>query len=359
MATLDEELAQLAILTDSTGVEIKPVGEPTNLETPPVEEDTLDEEEEGKAPEPPKPAPVTSAAPVEPVDVSDEINEFLTELDIEIPEGTEVNGASDVLNLVKGKLQAVEGKLKSYQSIPNVDELAKWTASGRPLEEFNQRPVRYDYSQFVLEGDSAEIIDLQERVVRTLMSKQGKDEDDIEDTIEMYKTKGVLELKSKDALGKIDAMNQQEVDAYNKQVEKEEKAQAKADQEENLAIQKALKDAEDMIVKGKLRGIVLTAQDRTDLIKFIKPNGNKEAPVLAAREALSTEDCLAIDYLIMKKFDFSKLVGSTSAKPTPETPKRIGGVLFGAKHSTETAKGAELTMSELQDFETKARQRYQ
>lgn len=220
---------------------------------------------------------------------------------------------------------ALEEFQQIFDTYPDVADYMRYRMNnGDPSKFFEVNET--DYSNIELD----ETNDAQAKeVVRVFFKKQGFSDEEINDTIEDYEDTGILVKQAKKVLPKLKTM-----------VENEKQ---KLIQEKELEKQKRIEEAtqywssvQETINKGNIKNIYVPEADKKKFFEWlaVPKNGDKSQRDIE-RESMSVEDILALEYLMFKKLDISKL--SVSRQNTKDTEKLRG--LF--KNKGNIMKGAD------------------
>ncbi len=158
-----------------------------------------------------------------------------------------------------------------------------------------------------------------EQVVKSWLSLKGSP--DIEDLVDIYKDKGVLVEKAREAV----EFHKEQEEAYFYNWQQNRNAQIAQAQRAQLEYQKAVKSQID---KGVVKGMAIKDKKRfeeslfkpTELVEFIDDSGQKrlqKVPLIQLKMQAFHQDIeqqLALQLLVLDDFDFSSLVDKAKRK---------------------------------------------
>lgn len=197
-----------------------------------------------------------------------------------------------------------------FEAYPDVAEYMQYRMNnGDPTKffEVNNEP---DYSNIELSDDNESQA---KEVVRAFFKKQGFTDDEIKDTIEDYEDTGILAKQAKKVLPKLKAMHEGD-----KQRLIEERELQK--QKEVEEAKQYWTNVQSTINSGNIKNIAVPEADKKKFFEWlaVPKDGNKSQRDIE-RETMNVEDVLALEYLMYKKLDISKL--SVSRQNTKDAEK--------------------------------------
>jgi hypothetical protein len=252
----------------------------TNLEVPKVDEDS------------------------QPEDSSEEIpfvKELAEKLGFEFEDEFEdtIDGVAELTRKAAEKL--AEQELESiFSDYPEVKNLLDYVSmGGEPQKYINTVFPEIDYSTFELTDDERQ----QEMLVTQELLLKGYSQEDIQAELEDYKAGGILENKAKRALT---SLKKNQV-AEKTTILTKQKEQYEAQQRE---IETFWNGVNDTISKAsQFKGLNISEADKKAFFDYLaKPVNNNKSQRDLDVETADMETRLAIDYLLMKKFNLSNLI---------------------------------------------------
>ena len=347
----NKENLDLSKITVSQLLDDQPVPESTEPveELPPVEDKVEESTEEVENKE-----EVQEEAPVAEEESSEEeesVEEPVSEETTEAAENTESEEDSEpsIIQVLKerfgydidgefgedydgivGLTKATAGKMAEEQfsqvfaAFPDVQEYMNYrVAGGQPNEYFEVAAKQMDFSKLqVNEKDKG----MQRKVVETFLEMQGYEPEEIQEAIQDYEDANILYKNASRAVKKIAT-----VQASNKekllQKQQEEAKQAAAQ------TQQTWKDIGDIINKGKLRDFTIPEADKKKFYNWMATPVDKSgrSQRLIDREKLDQESILAMEFLVYKGLDLSKLIN------TKATTRQAVNLKAKLKSNTQTA----------------------
>jgi hypothetical protein len=213
-----------------------------------------------------------------------------------------------------------------FEAYPDVADYMKYRMNnGDPAKFFEVNET--DYSNIELD----ETNDAQAKeVVRAFFKKQGFTDEEIKDTIEDYEDTGILAKQAKKVLPKLKAMY--EGDKQRLIAEREEQKQKEIEEAKQY-----WSSVQSTINSGTIKNIAVPEADKKKFFEWLAiPKEGTKSQRDIERDSMSVEDILALEYLMYKKLDISKL--SVSRQNTKDTEKLKS--LFKSKGSAMKGSGS-------------------
>lgn len=245
--------------------------------------------------------------------------------------GYEIDGefAEDYDGII-GLTKATANKMAEEQfgqvfaAFPDVQEYMNYrVAGGQPNDYFEVAAKEMDFSKLqVNEKDKG----MQRKVVETFLDMQGYEPEEITDAIQDYEDANLLYKNASRAVKKIAA-----VQAKNKETllqRQQEEAKTAAAQ-----TQQTWKEIGEIINKGKLRDFAIPEAEKKKFYNWmatpVDQNGRSQR--LIDREKMDQESILAMEFLVYKGLDLSKLIN------TKATTRQAVNLKAKLKSNTQTA----------------------
>lgn len=309
-ALLDDQPAPAAETTEETP-------ETVETETPTTEEAVEETSEEIQE---------ETAETEEPNDESEEATDSLEENPKETEE-TEETEASIISTLKERLGYDVEGEFEDdydgiagltkamaekiaeeqfqsvFQSFPDIQEYLNYRVSGGDPDKFFKVAAKeIDFGKLQL---SKEDKGMQRKVVESFMQMQGFEPEEISETIQDYEDAGILLKNSERAVKKLAAHQVKQKETLVQQQQKQAQETAKQTQETWGQIG-------TIINKGRLRDFTIPESDKKRFYSWMATpvDNNGRSQRLIDREKLDQESILAMEYLMYKGLDISKLVSA-------------------------------------------------
>lgn len=309
-ALLDDQPAPAAETTEETP-------ETVETETPTTEEAVEETSEEIQE---------ETAETEEPNDESEESTDSLEENPKETEE-TEETEASIISTLKERLGYDVEGEFEDdydgiagltkamaekiaeeqfqsvFQSFPDIQEYLNYRVSGGDPDKFFKVAAKeIDFGKLQL---SKEDKGMQRKVVENFMQMQGFEPEEISETIQDYEDAGILLKNSERAVKKLAAHQVKQKETLVQQQQKQAQETAKQTQETWGQIG-------TIINKGRLRDFTIPESDKKRFYSWMATpvDNNGRSQRLIDREKLDQESILAMEYLMYKGLDISKLVSA-------------------------------------------------
>ena len=292
-----------------------PTPEPQVEETTEAVEETQDEPQEEEQPveEPQEEQaedqveePVSKEQSAEATEEESIINELQAklgyELDGEFDES--IDGLLDFTKATADKM-AQEQMQNVFSAFPDVQEYLNYRANGGdPKQYFQTAAPERDFSAMeVSEGD----VVTQKQIVGAYLEGQGFDQSEIKETLEDYEDAGILERHAKKALTRLQTKQAQDKKTLIERQQQE--AQTQAQENERMWT-----EINGLVQQGSLKGLTVPERDKKRFFDWmaspIDQQGNSQRSV--DRANLDQETLLALEYIVYKGFDLSKLVANNN-----------------------------------------------
>jgi hypothetical protein len=245
--------------------------------------------------------------------------------------GYEIDGEfADDYDGIIGLTKATATKMAEEQfgqvfaAFPDVKEYMNYrVAGGSPTEYFEVASKEMDFSNMqVNEKDKG----MQRKVVETFLDMQGYEPEEIQDTIQDYEDANLLFKNASRAVKKIAAVQVKQKETLLKTQENEAKTAA-------TQTQQTWKEIGEIINKGKLRDFTIPEAEKKKFYNWmatpIDKNGRSQR--LVDRQKMDQESILAMEFLVYKGLDLSKLIN------TKATTRQAVNLKTKLKASTQTA----------------------
>ena len=192
-----------------------------------------------------------------------------------------------------------------FSAFPDVQEYLNYRANGGdPKQYFQTAAPERDFSAMeVSEGD----VVTQKQIVGAYLEGQGFDQSEIKETLEDYEDAGILERHAKKALTRLQTKQAQDKKSLIERQQQEAQAQA----QEN---EKMWTEINGLVQQGSLKGLTVPERDKKRFFDWmaspIDQQGNSQRSV--DRANLDQETLLALEYIVYKGFDLSKLIANNN-----------------------------------------------
>ena len=294
-----------------------PTPEPQVEETTEAVEETQDEPQEEEQPEE-EPQEDTQAeteadeptASTGSTESTEEEESIINELQAKL--GYELDGEFDesidgLLDFTKATADKIaqEQMQNVFSAFPDVQEYLNYRANGGdPKQYFQTAAPERDFSAMeVSEGD----VVTQKQIVGAYLEGQGFDQSEIKETLEDYEDAGILERHAKKALTRLQTAQAQE----KKTLIERQQQQAQAQAQEN---ERMWTEINGLVQQGSLKGLTVPERDKKRFFSWmanpIDQQGNSQRAV--DRANLDQETLLALEYIVYKGFDLSKLIANNN-----------------------------------------------
>jgi hypothetical protein len=190
-----------------------------------------------------------------------------------------------------------------FQSFPDIQEYLNYRVSGGDPDKFFKVAAKeIDFGKLSL---SKEDKGMQRKVVESFMQMQGFEPEEITETIQDYEDAGLLLKNSERAVKKLAAHQVKQKESLVQEQQKQARETAKQTQETWGQIG-------SIINKGRLRDFTIPESDKKRFYSWMATpvDNNGRSQRLIDREKLDQESILAMEYLMYKGLDISKLVSA-------------------------------------------------
>jgi hypothetical protein len=203
--------------------------------------------------------------------------------------------------------------MESLKTVPYMEDFYKHIASQKSIESFlakNTKPVFETIAlEEVVETDTDEIKDKKNAAYKSLIElnfkNKGISEADTAIFVDLYKAKGELYNKAKEAKTELTAKHKEAIDAQLKA----EEARIAAEQEE---VAKIVNEAKSIVKKNDFGGLSIPATDIPAFEKALFETDQKGYSLVEyKRNKLSLAQRLFLDYIVFK--DFKNISSATKA----------------------------------------------
>lgn len=266
-------------------------------------------------------------------DDSDEsiISELQAKLGYEIDQEFDesIEGLTEFTKATAEKM-AQEQMQNVFGAFPDVQEYLNYRANGGdPKKYFQTAAPERDFSAMeIKEGDLV----TQKQVVGAFLQSQGFEADEIKETLEDYEDAGILERHAKKALVRL--QNTQAAQKKTLLEQQQQQAQQAAQDNERM-----WSEINGLVQKGTLKGLSIPERDKKRFFSWmaspIDNKGNSQRSI--DRSKLDQETLLALEYIVYKGFDLSKLVANNN---TTQKARSLRSKLSKGTSSTSRLKSS-------------------
>ena len=315
----------------SEAVDEQPQDEPQqddeSVDEPQAEESQAEEEDNEIVDEPKNSDEATEQSEEEESIISELQAKLGYELDQEFDESIE--GLTEFTKATAEKM-AQEQMQNVFSAFPDVQEYLNYRANGGdPRKYFQAATPERDFSAMeVTEGDLV----TQKQIVGAFLESQGFDQTEIKETLEDYEDAGILERHAKKALVRLQDKQAKE----KKTLIERQQAQAQQQAQEN---ERMWTEINDLVQGGSLKGLTVPERDKKRFFNWMSTpvdrQGNSQRAI--DRSKLDQETLLALEYIVYKGFDLSKLVANTN---TTQKARSLRSKLSKGTSSTSRMKSS-------------------
>lgn len=190
---------------------------------------------------------------------------------------------------------------EQLEQAPVIRDFLQYTqAGGDPTTFLETTFPSTDYSTLEFDENNES---QQEHLVRQELVARGYEGEDLKQELEDIKNGGILESKAKRALNSLSRMQQEEKQNLLKQQQQEYQ---KEQQETQQFWNETFKFIDNT---NEIKGMKLPEAEKSSFKSFLyKPVQNGKTQREMFLEEMSTEDSLAVDYMLFKKFNIGSLV---------------------------------------------------
>lgn len=217
-----------------------------------------------------------------------------------------------------------------FGAYPDVQEYLNFRANGGdPKKYFQTAAPERDFS--VMEIKEGDLI-TQKQVVGAFLQSQGFEADEIKETLEDYEDAGILERHAKKALVRLQNTQAAQKEALLEQ--QQQQAQKAAQDNERM-----WGEINALVQRGTLKGLSIPERDKKRFFSWmaspIDNQGNSQRSI--DRSKLDQETLLALEYIVYKGFDLSKLVANNN---TTQKARSLRSKLSKGTSSTNRLKSS-------------------
>lgn len=190
-----------------------------------------------------------------------------------------------------------------FQSFPDIQEYLNYRVSGGDPDKFFKVAAKeIDFAKLSLNKEDK---GMQRKVVESFMQMQGFEAEEITEAIQDYEDAGLLLKNSERAVKKLAAHQVKQKESLVQEQQKHAQETAKQTQETWGQIG-------SIINKGRLRDFTIPESDKKKFYSWMATpvDNNGRSQRLIDREKLDQESILAMEYLMYKGLDISKLVSA-------------------------------------------------
>lgn len=207
---------------------------------------------------------------------------------------------------------AAEQMQNLFNAYPDVQEYLNFRAQGGdPKKYFQTAAPSVDYSDMeISEGD----VMTQKKVVGAYLASQGFEAEEIQETLNDYEDAGILQRHATKALSRMQDMQKKEKNALIEQ----QRIEAERRQQEN---DQMWNEIGSIIGQGSLKGITVPERDKKRFFDWmaipVDREGNSQRSL--DRANLDQETLLALEYIVYRGFDLSKLIANQQKTQQAQT----------------------------------------
>jgi len=190
-----------------------------------------------------------------------------------------------------------------FQSFPDIQEYLNYRVSGGDPDKFFKVAAKeIDFGKLSLNKEDK---GMQRKVVESFMQMQGFEAEEITEAIQDYEDAGLLLKNSERAVKKLAAHQVKQKESLVQEQQQQARETAKQTQETWGQIG-------SIINKGRLRDFTIPESDKKRFYSWMATpvDNNGRSQRLIDREKLDQESILAMEYLMYKGLDISKLVSA-------------------------------------------------
>jgi hypothetical protein len=234
--------------------------------------------------------------------------------DIEGEFSEDINGLKTLTTEIAKKI-ALDEFQQVFEAYPDVAEYMQFRMNGGDPDKFLDLNKNIDYSTIQLDEDN---LNQSKEIISTFLRKQGFTDEDIRDTISDYEDTGILAKQAKKILPKLQDLSVKEKQSILEQQEKQRQSEIEETKEH-------WKNIRSTIDSGKVKNIAIPEADKKKFFDWMAlPKENNKSQRDIDREKMSLDDMIALEYLIYKGLDISKLA---IAKQNTQETERLKSLL--------------------------------
>ena len=199
-----------------------------------------------------------------------------------------------------------------WKELPDVQQFAQFRLQGGDAKQFFETFFpQQDYSKLEVKEDNTT---LQEQLIRTNLQLLGREDQDVTETIDEFKTSGILHSQSQRALKDLAKHQTREKEHIVKERDKVAQDAATSQVDYQKEMKGAIKEAKDF------KGFVITENDKDSLYEYVSTEvTDGQSQFQKDMEDAELEVYLAIAMLMRKGFDLSGLVSRRAATKNAQT----------------------------------------
>ena len=227
--------------------------------------------------------------------------------------------------IAKEQLDAVFGQF------PDVEQYLQYRYNGGDAKKYFQATnPNVDFGAIELTDED---VSMQRMVVQEFLQRQGYTADEISETVQEYVDAGILMGQATRSLGKLKI-------AQEKEAKDLVAAQQRQAEENQRQVQQQWQSIRTTIDAGTVKGFTIPNADRNKFFSWMSDAVDNQGRTqrLLDRESMDLETQVAMEYLLWKNFDLSKLVANT--KNTKQA-KNLKEKLQQRKPSNQRMKGGQ------------------
>ena len=191
-----------------------------------------------------------------------------------------------------------------FTQFPDVEQYLQYRYNGGdPKQYFQATAPVVDYSAIEITDEN---VSIQRAVVEEFLQRNGYTHEEVSETVQEYIDAGILQRQAGRSLTKLQKLQEQEAANLITQ----QKAQA---EERQQKLETQWKNIRNTIDVGSVRGFEIPKADRNKFYSWMSDAVDNQGRTqrLLDREQMDLETQVAMEYLLWKKFDLSKLVSNT------------------------------------------------
>jgi len=324
--------------------------EETPQDEPEIQDETEEEPSEEDLEEEPEQDPDQEADEEETPDeeeeelpsVAEEVQE-VTGLELDGDYEDSVEGISKMIMDAGEELanSQIENLMEEY---PDVGQYLQFRANGGDPDEYRDTFFNSEgWSGVEIREDDAT---QQENIVRARLQEEGYDEEDIDETVEEYKSAGILESEARRSKKRLENLEQQQQEELLEKQEERAKERQREQQEFLNEVETTVQENTDF------NGIGLPETKKDDFLEYLTEPVDDEGNTQYALDTMSAgvEDQIAMALMSFYGFDISDLIqreaSSENAKSLRERLSR-----GGKKKPSDKSKTRQKSKSDEVDFD--------
>lgn len=202
-----------------------------------------------------------------------------------------------------------------FEQYPDVQQYLEYRYNGgNPQKYFQATAPPVDYGSVVIDEDD---VATQQNVVKEFLLRTGYTEEEASESVQDYLEAGILKRHAERSLTKLQAIQKQEAQQLLQRQQQEA-------QQQQAQIKQQWDNIRSTIDKGQVRGFTIPQADKNKFYNWMSAPIDKQGRTqrLVDRESLDMETQVAMEYLLYKGFDLSKLVQATKGTQQAENLKQ-------------------------------------